>query len=251
MEKKRASLRLDGVTLHYTVAGQGTPLVLLHGLAGSSRWWDRNIPALARHFEVFTLDMAGFGRSRGQHFNLRAAADQVQGWLDAVGIGSCQLMGHSMGGYVVTALVTRTPRRFGRSVLVDALVLPLRSSLPAVTLRLLHALWYMPPDFLPVLVQDTWSAGPGTMVRAIRDSLQADLTGELAKIQTDLMIVWGENDKLIPLVLGLELNQRLAGAQLVVVPGAGHNPMWDRPQAFHQAVIPFLLGNKPSRVREP
>jgi pimeloyl-ACP methyl ester carboxylesterase len=236
----RDSLRVGNYTLHYTAAGKGHPVVLIHGLAGSSRWWLKNIPVLANHFRVYTLDLAGFGRSRGQSFALQEASSLVLRWMDAMAIGHCHVMGHSMGGYITATLVARSPERFGRVVLVDAVALPVGSTLPGMTVRLVRAMRYMPFDFLPVLASDIFSAGPVTMTRAIRDIFQADLTAELKKIQADMMIIWGEHDRLLPLRMGVEMHRHLPGAKFVMVPGAGHNPMWDRPQAFHDAVLPFL-----------
>jgi pimeloyl-ACP methyl ester carboxylesterase len=241
MAASSASLRVGNYSLHYTLSGQGHPLVLLHGLAGSSRWWSKNIPVLSDYFQVITLDLAGFGRSRGQRFRLSEAAELVHHWLDMMHIDQCHIIGHSMGGYITTALVSRIPERFDRIVLMDAVVLPMRTSLPVVTLRLLRALRFMPPDFFPVLVGDTARAGPITMRQAIRDILRADLSGELSNIQKDLMIIWGEHDRLLPLDMGYEMHRQLPAARFVVVRGAGHNPMWDRPAVFHKAVIPFLL----------
>ena len=238
-------LRTGNFTIHYTEAGAGYPLVLLHGLAGSRRWWLKNISVLGRYFKVYVLEMAGFGRSRGQRFSLKEAPGLVQGWMDAMKIEQCHVMGHSMGGCVAAALVRRNPERFGRVVLVDAVGIPIRRTVAVMAVRLVRALYYMPVDFFPVLVGDIITAGPVTLSRAIHDILQADMRAELEKIQADTMVVWGEYDRLLPVQMGVEMQRRLPRARLVVVQGAGHNPMWDRPSVFHEAVIPFLQQGTP------
>lgn len=244
MNIERTSLRLENITLHYSVAGHGDPVLLLHGLAGSERWWAKNIAALSRHFRVYALDMAGFGRSRGQPFALEEAAALLLRWLDALHIERCRVVAHSMGGHVTTRLIALAPEMVERAVLVDAAVLPIRRPLPIVGLRLLAALRYMPFDFLPILFTDTLRAGPLTMLRATRDILRGDLTEQLQRIQTDLMIVWGEHDTLLPLAMGEALRRLLPSARFVVIRGAGHNPMWDRPQEFNRLVIQFLQGDR-------
>jgi pimeloyl-ACP methyl ester carboxylesterase len=250
MDVTRSTLKIGRYNLFYTRAGTGPPVILLHGLAGSSRWWAKNIPELARHFEVYTLDLAGFGRSRGQSFVLQEAASMVLEWMDRLGLDHSHLIAHSMGGYIATHLVAQNPDRVNRFVLVDAVVLPLRSSLPAVTLRLLHAIRYMSFDFLPVLFADTLTAGPVTLYRAIRDILQADLTSEMERIQSDLMIMWGEHDTLLPVAMGYEMHRQLPAARFTVIKGAGHNPMWDRPQVFNEAVIDFLLAGEKTELEK-
>lgn len=250
MNIERSALRLDNVTLHYTAAGHGHPVILLHGLAGSDRWWAKNIQALARHFRVYALDMAGFGRSRGQPFALEESAALLLRWLDALNIQRCHVVAHSMGGNITTRLLTFAPDVVERAVLVDAAVLPIRRPLPVVGWRLLAALRYMPFDFWPVLFTDTLRAGPLTMLRASYAILRGDLSEQVARIQTHLMIIWGEHDTLLPLAMGEELHRLLPAAHYVVIKGAGHNPMWDRPQVFNPLVIDFLLGEN-EKKNEP
>jgi pimeloyl-ACP methyl ester carboxylesterase len=95
-------------------------------------------------------------------------------------------------------------------------------------------------SFLPVLVRDALRAGPLTMARAVREVLSADLSHRLEAVQAKTMVVWGEKDSLLDPALGRELARRLARACFACVEGAGHNPMWDRPQRFNQLLLDFL-----------
>ena len=235
-------LRVGNTHLYTSSAGGGYPLVLVHGLAGSGRWWARNVPVLARYFRVLTVDLAGFGHSSGQPFDLETAAGLLSGWMDAMEIERCHLMGHSMGGYIAAELAAIYPDRVNQLALVDAVVLPLHRSLISSSLHLAWTVRYMSPDFLPVLVSDTLRAGPRVLYRAIRDINRISLTEALQRIRADLLIVWGEQDKLLPLEMGRELHRKLPAARFEVVRGAGHNPMWDRPRAFNQIICRFFLG---------
>ena len=107
---------------------------------------------------------------------------------------------------------------------------------------LAHALRYTPFNFLPVLVGDAFQAGPVTLMRAGLEVLAADISDELEHIQAPVLIVWGEKDTLLPLQLGRLLHRRLPASELVIIPGAGHNPMWDKPREFNQIVLDFLEG---------
>lgn len=226
--------------IYYETTGGGSPLVLLHGLSGSTRWWRKNTSFLAQHFQLFAADLAGFGRGRGQRFRLADAAPLLLEWLDQLGLPSYNLIGHSMGGYIAADMAAQAGERIRRLVLVDAAGVPFRRSFLRSTFALAESLPDVPHDFLPVLMGDALRAGPLTLARASLQVLASQLGGRLAQIHTETLIVWGEKDHLLPLEMGLRLHQALPQARFVVIPGAGHNPMWDQPELFNQTVLQFL-----------
>lgn len=215
-------------------------MLLLHGLSGSGRWWRRNTAALARHFSVYTIDLFGFGHSRGQPFALDEAARGILEWMDRLRLERVCVVGHSMGGYITIDLAAHFPERVAKIVLVDALALPMDRSKLRSVFRLAHALRFMPVNFLPVLTGDALRAGPLTLWRAGREALAADISAELAHIQAPALIVWGEHDTLLPAQLGRLLHRRLPGSRFELVKNAGHNPMWDQPAEFNRMVLEFL-----------
>jgi pimeloyl-ACP methyl ester carboxylesterase len=232
--------KMGPLTIHYEVAGEGPPVVLLHGLSGSGRWWAYNVPALVQQYQVYNVDVVGFGRSRGQQLVLREAGNWLVKWLQVAGITQAHLVGHSMGGYIATEVAAMAPQAVRRLVLVDALVLPMEPGLIRHTLNLAKAIRYMRLNFLPILVGDALRAGPRTMWRVTREVLSADLSNLLEAVQAETMVVWGENDSLLDPEMGRELSERLARACFVCVEGAGHNPMWDQPQRFNRLLLDFL-----------
>ena len=243
VEQVKIVQRLEKVgplTVHYEVAGEGPAVVLIHGLSGSGRWWAYNVPALAQRYRVYNVDLVGFGRSRGQRLVLREAGGWLAEWLQVVGITPAHLVGHSMGGYIATEVAATAPEMVRRLVLVDALVLPMGPGLVRHALDLARAVRYMSLSFLPVLVSDALRAGPRTMWQATREVLSADLSSRLDAVQAETMVVWGEKDSLLNPELGRELAKRLVRACFVCVEGAGHNPMWDRPQHFNALLLDFL-----------
>ena len=238
--------KVGPLTVHYEVAGAGPAVVLIHGLSGSGRWWAYNVPALAQHYRVYNVDLVGFGRSRGQRLVLRQAASWLTEWLKVVGITQAHLVGHSMGGYIATEVAVTAPEAVRRLVLVDALVLPMGPGLVRHALDLARAVRYMSLNFLPVLVGDALRAGPSTMWQVTREVLSADLSERLDEVQAETLIIWGEKDALLNPELGRELAERLAKARFICVQGAGHNPMWDRPQRFNELLLDFLADDDPA-----
>lgn len=235
-----AHVSVGDADIYYEEGGRGRPLVLLHGLSGSGRWWRRNVPSLVEHFHVYIVDLIGFGASRGQPFLLHRAADLLVKWLDALALEEASFVGHSLGGFIAADLTVHHPGRVAQLVLVDAAALPIGRPLMRHGLDLARALRYMPLDFLPVLFQDAWRAGPRTLLSAMREIRQADLAEHLGEVTVPTLVVWGENDTLIDPLIGRELAASLPWAELVVIPGAGHNPMWDRPHRFNEVLVEFL-----------
>lgn len=240
IQPKSRKTKIGGKTIHYEVSGSGEPLVLIHGLSGSSRWWRKNIAVFSQSYRVHIVDMVGFGRARGQQFVLKEAADLLAEWIQGIDIRPANLIGHSMGGYVTVELAAKYPHLVEHLVLVDALALPIGRSLFRNTFALMQAIRFVPFDFYPVLITDTLRAGPVTMVRAIREVLAADISQNLKLVKAPSLIVWGEHDTVLPVKLGYDLHKELPGSTLEVIERAGHNPMWDRPGRFNQVVCEFL-----------
>jgi pimeloyl-ACP methyl ester carboxylesterase len=240
VEMVRRLAKVGPLTVHYEVAGEGPAVVLVHGLSGSGRWWAYNVPALAQRYRVYNVDLVGFGRSRGQRLVLQEAGGWLAEWLQVTGITQAHLVGHSMGGYIVTEVAATAPEMVRRLVLVDALVLPMGPGLVRHTLDLVKAMRYLSLNFVPVLVGDALRAGVRTMWRATQEVLSADLSRRLEAVQAETLVIWGERDTLLDPALGRKLAERLAKACFVCVRGAGHNPMWDQPQRFNELLLDFL-----------
>src|SRR5215204_5699470 len=110
-------------SLAYEVAGDGPPLIFLHGLSGSGLWWSRNVPAFAHSFHTYTVDLPGFGESRRVRWSrLDDTADRIANWLADKELPPAHIAGHSLGGAVAARVATRHPDRIDRLVLVDAAI---------------------------------------------------------------------------------------------------------------------------------
>lgn len=242
MEPQR--MRIGPATIYYLVGGEGPPLILLHGLSGSSRWWAQNTPFLTRHFRVYVIDLIGFGQSRGQPFTLHEAAGVVMQWMGELGLARASIVGHSMGGFIAADLAARFPESVARLVLVASAGIPFGRTTLQNAWGLFRALRYMPLNFFPILITDALRAGPATIVGALRQIFASDLSADLSRIRAPTLIIWGEYDSVIPLLIGEKLGQLLSHAAFVVIEGAGHNPMWDRPEQFNRVVTDFLEGTK-------
>ena len=242
---ERGRIAFADALLVYEAVGAGPPVVLVHGLAGSSRWWERNVGALTGRFRVYVVDLVGFGRSRGgvwrpHRFDLSRAAPHLVTMLDEFGIARASFVGHSMGGLIAAGLAADFPERVERLVLVDAALLTFDPGLRRRAVGLARALHRSPADLLPLLARDALRAGAGTLGVATLQLLRADWRTKLERIRAPTLVVWGEGDSIVPVSIGREIARHVAGARLVMLPRCGHNPMWEAPAAFNDLVVRYL-----------
>ena len=235
-----------GLPVRYEVAGRGDPVVLVHGLSGSTRWWAQNVSSLAEHYRVYLVNLPGFGALRfsGPRFVLAEAASWLLTWMEAVGLESAHLVGHSMGGYLSLRLAARRPEAVRRLVLVDPAGMPSGRTMLGHLGPLLLSARYAKPAFVPVLVRDALYAGPFTLLRTARDLLAEDVRGDLRRVGAPTLLVWGGRDPLIPPSVGDAMRAEIPASRLLVIEGAGHNPMFDRPEDFNGALLAFLAGEQ-------
>ncbi|MGQ9898071.1 MAG: alpha/beta fold hydrolase [Acidobacteriota bacterium] len=250
---------LDSVRLHYKEGGTGEPLVLIHGLGGSSDAdWGQVIVPLSRHFHVYALDLPGFGRSdkpTNASYAIREQAATVAKFLDRVGIRQAHLCGLSMGGWIAAYTAGETPERVTRLILVDSAGIhfeppPDRALLdPGTThedfMNFLKVLFFQPPQ-LPVPIIRDFQAQARRQAWVIDRALAAMLTSKdaleprLNRIVSPTLIIWGRQDALLPLHSGEKLKAGLPTANFVVIDRCGHLPPVERPEAFLREAERFL-----------
>jgi len=227
--------------LHYRVAGDGPPLVLVHGYGAASSWWRHNMGPLADQRRVYAPDLGGFGRSWPKHrFSLERTVECLDSWMQALGLPCADLCGHSLGGHVCLRLAAAHPERVRKLVLADASGLPLQTSLLPLAWRSLRSQGHTRFRFAPIALATALQAGPLVLWSALHALLADDVQSVLSGIAAPTLLVWGERDLLVPLELGQALHQAIQGSRLVVVPDAGHNVMFERPEQFNRLVLDFL-----------
>jgi pimeloyl-ACP methyl ester carboxylesterase len=239
--------------IHTAEAGSGgPPLVLLHGLCGSREWWSRVLPALGRRHRLLIPEVVGFGRSRcpGRMPGMGELASVLTRWMEELDALPATLVGHSMGGQLSIHIAARQPEHVTGLVLVDAAGIP-RDLGPRALARFAREL--VPPRawgdplFLPIIARDTLMAGPRVVVQAMGRILRDDVRPLLPLIRAPTLVIWGEHDTVVPLDHAHEMRRSIPGARLIVLPGAAHNPMIDRPREFAGAVLDFVSGREGAR----
>jgi pimeloyl-ACP methyl ester carboxylesterase len=236
------SVEIQDFPVNYRVEGDGEPLVLIHGLGGSSDWWVRNVGFLSRHFTVYTVDLPGFGAMRRcpAPFSVDSAVAWLRTFLDALGLEQVSLIGHSMGGLIAAIFAAESPERLKRIVLAAPAMAMRSNRVAAYFLPLARETLRIERSFWKILIWDSARAGFSTSFRAARDLLRYKMGDEFSRITTPCLLIWGERDPLVPATLGRDLREKIQGSQLCVLKDAGHVLMYDHAEQFNNAVLAFL-----------
>lgn len=149
------------------------------------------------------------------------------------------LIGHSMGGLIAIRVAAEHPDLVRSLVLVNAAGMRFRLD-PRPHVRSLPRPPYGGPGIARVLVPDFIRAGPASVAVAGARVVLGNVQEMMQAVRAPALLVWGENDPLVPVVYGEAMQREIPGSRLVVIPRAAHVAMWDAPQAFNDAVLPFL-----------
>ena len=275
-----------GIRTRYRHAGEaGSPVVLIHGLGASVEIWSANIGALASRHRVYVPDLPGFGRTKKPErmdYSPGAYSRFVLDFMKALGIGRAALVGHSLGGGVALRVILDDPGRVDRLILVSSaglgreVSLPLRiASLPffdriffkpplPVFIRFLHRLVYDPSaitDGFARLYYEMFFQ-PGSVraftsimrtiatLRGARPGILEPIREGLGTITAPALILWGRQDRILPVSQAFDAAGRIPGARLHVFERCGHMPNVEYPEEFNRLVLEFLDEDRGPRHEE-
>ena len=233
----------DGFRIRYLEAGQGPPLVHLHG-AGGPRL-GRAHDLLAARFRVIAFEVPGFGESPE---NLRSGsmpelALSMARAITALGLDRVNLMGTSFGGTLALWLAVQHPDRLDALVLESpAAIRPEAHNRPRLPPEQLARLLYAHPErHPPFRMHPAVQAKQETLVARLRGpSRDADLEGRLAGLHVPTLVLFGTLDRMIPPEMGRVYREKLGNGHFVLVYDAAHEIGADRPEAFSDLVSDFL-----------
>jgi pimeloyl-ACP methyl ester carboxylesterase len=253
--------------------GQGPPLVFVHGLSGCWQNWLENIPHFAHTHRVIAVDLPGFGASPMPpwEITIQAYGRFLRDFCERLAVERCSLVGNSMGGFIATELAIGDPERVDDLVLVSAagitwararrepaemlarvgraaapLALRFQMSAlrrPKFRQRAFGGVFRDPNRLRPEMLWENIVPAlksPGYF-DAMTNLVGYDIRHRLGEIGVPTLIVWGRNDRVVPVPAALSYKRRIGdNAELVIFDRCGHLPQIERPVRFNRVVEKFL-----------
>ena len=279
-------VNVDGARIHYQEFGDAnhTPIILIHGYTASAYVWNRSAPLLAdAGFRVIAIDLVGFGYSekpRGFDYTIESQSRMLSRFMDRLGIGRAVLAGSSYGGAVAATLALDAPERVEKLVLVDAVCNDDLKHHPILRLASIPVLGEIITPFLADSRALMRYRMNGTLAPANHHLITADrvesvrrplfaadghhsllatsrnwhatrITRDAPLIRQPTLIIWGEDDTVIPVRDGHTLQSAIPNSRLVVFKDCGHLPQEEQSEAFTGLVAEFCLGETKSTDSDP
>lgn len=250
-----------GQKIRYLEAGTGPTVILLHGLGGSGQNWMFTVSALSPQFHVVVPDQVGFGNSDKPMINyrVRTYVDFLDQFCKQLKIERATLVGNSMGGWIAAAFTIAFPEKVDRLVLASAtgyappgnfdykslysLNPSTREGMKQLAAKVFFNKSFSSDTVIDQLLAQRMSAGDGYTINSLIESVgrrEDFLDGQLDKIKTPTLIIWGREDGLVLLSEGERFKKDIANSKMIVFDRCGHFPQVEKAGEFNAAVLEFL-----------
>jgi pimeloyl-ACP methyl ester carboxylesterase len=261
-----------GMDVHYRDEGNpqdSIPIILLHGTGASLHTWEKSIELLKDSFRVITLDLPAYGLTGPnpkKDYSMEFYVDFMSEFLDKINVGSCIMGGNSLGGSIAWNFTYKYPSKVVKLILIDAAGYPMVSESRPIAFTLAqtpivkHLLKYVTPPFLAAKSVKNVYADESMVTEVIVDryfelflregnraafidrlahSFQGNIQ-EISTIQVPTLILWGDQDRLIPLENAYKFKEDLVNSTLHIFKDLGHVPMEESPERTVSVIRSFI-----------
>jgi pimeloyl-ACP methyl ester carboxylesterase len=271
-------IKVDGARVHYQEFGDESkpPVILIHGFTASLYVWKTAAPMLAdRGLRVIAIDLLGFGFSekpRWFDYSIQSHARMISRTMDRLGLGRAHIVGSSYGGAVAMTLALDIPERVDKLVLADTVCNDRPKDHPILRLAAIQGIGELITPFLvdskyflrkrmrntlaPVnhhlitnervesIRRPLSAADAHHSVLATSRNWHADyLERDAHLISRPTLIIWGKDDRVIPIACGRTLHHHIPGSRFVVIRNCGHVPQEEKSEVFTNLVSEFALSH--------
>lgn len=256
---ERNTIKVGGLDILYYKAGQGEPIVVIHGGAGDARTWIKNIEVLAEKYTVYAPDLPGYGGSQpldGRYY-IPELAEFIEVFTKELGLEKFYLVGHSLGGGIALDFALKFPEKIRKLVLVSSLCLGreiglwLRFlSIPAIIktlskifLGITRGIVWVVDQFNParmVMGMTPAAVRVGTSITTWHEQTLI-LEKRLPEVKMPTLLVWGGRDPVVPVMQAYRAAKVIPDCSIQVFKKRGHNVHRDELQEF-SAILKHFLG---------
>jgi pimeloyl-ACP methyl ester carboxylesterase len=246
-------VQLDGTKINYVAEGKGTEtIVFVHGLGENLNSWRQQLNYFSKDFKVVAIDLRGHGRSGAGKKKVEIAdfANDVIGLLNHLGIKKAHFCGLSLGGLVVFEAYRKDPTHFSCMILVGTrhkFPPAQTSALEGMSMTIIgeevatFALAANAPESLRrEVAKMTADTNKESYIQSAQASSMLDYTDILSKIKVPTLIIVGDKDIVAPVNAAEKMKESISESTLRVMPGVGHLPNRENPEAFNAIVKEFL-----------
>lgn len=258
---------VDGVATRVLEAGSsGFPVVFVHGTGGRAERWERNLDVVAAAgYRTYAFDLPGHGfaaKGAGVQCSVPAYTKLLEGFIDAIGAGQVFIVGTSLGGHVVASYAVENPKRIKAIALCGSMgLIPIgaeargriqggannqtKEGVSAKFTRVIFEQSLVTPAMVEAEFRINNSPGAkesfAALGKYIAEELDDDVVGEkLAASHVPVLLVWGDQDKVVPFAVGEAAAKLLPGSRFVKLVGAAHTPYYEKHEQFNAALLDFL-----------
>lgn len=239
--------KVAGCSLQYRISreqpAEARPaIVMVHGLAVSSRYMLPTAKQLASHYRVYLPDLPGFGKStKPDHYqNLDEMADTLAEWMTAIGLAQAVLLGNSLGCQIIAHFAVRHPEKLVSAILVSPTMdIRARTAHQEIGRWLLNA-FFEPPSLYPIVAADYLDSGFQRFVATLRYGLRDQIEEYLPQVEVPTLVVRGSRDTIVPQRWAEQVTSLLPRGELVVIEKAAHDVNYNAPVALTETVRRFL-----------
>ncbi|MDK2949133.1 MAG: hypothetical protein PWQ56_298 [Patescibacteria group bacterium] len=251
-ELKEKKVNINGIDVFYKIAGEGKPLLILHGWGGGSFSWMRIIEDLASNgFQLIVPDLPGFGKTEApkEIWGISDYSKFVDNFIKEVGIKDASVLGHSFGG----GIITKMENIYGKIIFCDAAIirkerLSIRQKFSRFISRIGKKIvsqnffayrFFEKATYFISGTYDYYSANP-LMKDIFKKVISEDLSLMLGEIKNPCLIIWGDKDKITPTEDAYFLNKKIINSELKIIKNCGHNPHKTNFKELSEIIINYL-----------
>lgn len=257
---KEEKIIINNLKINFKIAGEGEPLLILHGWGGSSDSWIKVQELLAKEgYKVISPDFPGFGKSKTpfQTWSVGDYARWTNDFADFLNLKRFFVLAHSFGGRVAIKLAIQSPEKIKSLILCSSAGIKPKprphQRIFWLGVKIGNALFSQKPLtrfkdgarnlFYIFLRHKDYVKADGTMKETIKKVLEEDLLPDLPKIKIKTLIVWGEKDKMVPVRYAHIFKEEIENSELKILPKIGHNPHLEVPEKLSEIILNFIQEN--------
>ncbi len=258
-----SAIVIEKLLVHYEVIGRGRPIIFLHSWLGSWRSWMPLMESVSDRYRTTAMDFWGFGDSAPQRdaISISRYVDQLNGFIESLGIVTPHLVGHGLGGLVAVRAASEQPSRFGKVLIAGTPIIGSvvrQVATPSGLTRLLgrntasNDVWIKlvkqaaatveDSAIFNTMLEDLDNTDPEVVSKVINAISDVDLRTDLARLNSPLLAIYGALDSILPIHRSHIEIEDVEGRfrQMLTFEKSGHFPFLDEPNQFTRAILEFF-----------